>query len=370
MLAVAHQRRRHTWTLIHGGPESGLHKSTDGGKTWRRIRTGLPGGDLGRIVIAFSPAQKGLVYAKVESSGQPVALYASLDGGDSWERRANVQAQPMYYKNIHADPKDADRVYVPSVQTQVSDDGGRTFRGLGERSQARGQPLPVDRSGRHRSSARGLRRRAVRELGRRAVVAALHQSLGDAVLQRRSRQRVADLQRLRRHAGQRHARRSVAVALARRRHQQRLVRRHRRRRVRGARRPDRSQHRLRGVAVRRHRAARSPHQRARAASSPPKAKGEAAAALQLGVALHHQSAQSVAAVLRRQSPVSQRRSRQLLARGQSRFDASDRSQPAAGHGPRVAAGGGRAAPVHRHVGQHLGGQRIAQERGHALRRHG
>jgi photosystem II stability/assembly factor-like uncharacterized protein len=134
MLAVAHQRRRHTWTLIHGGPESGLHKSMDGGKTWRRIRTGLPGGDVGRIVIAFSPAQKGLVYAKVESSGQPVALYASLDGGDSWERRGNVQAQPMYYKNIHADPKDPDRVYVPSVQTQVSEDGGRTFSGLGERN--------------------------------------------------------------------------------------------------------------------------------------------------------------------------------------------------------------------------------------------
>jgi len=134
MLAVAHQRRRHTWTLIHGGPESGLHKSMDGGKTWRRVRTGLPTGDVGRIVIAFSPAQKGLVYAKVESSGQPVALYASLDAGDSWERRGNVQAQPMYYKNIHADPKDPDRVYVPSVQTQISEDGGRTFTGLGERN--------------------------------------------------------------------------------------------------------------------------------------------------------------------------------------------------------------------------------------------
>jgi photosystem II stability/assembly factor-like uncharacterized protein len=133
MLAVAHQRRRHTWTLIHGGPESGLHKSTDGGKTWRRVRTGLPGGDVGRIAISFSPAQKGLVYAKVEST-QPVALYASLDSGDSWERRGNVQAQPMYYKNIHADPKDPQRVYVPSVQTQISDDGGRTFRNLGERN--------------------------------------------------------------------------------------------------------------------------------------------------------------------------------------------------------------------------------------------
>ena len=134
MLAVAHQRRRHTWTLIHGGPESGLHKSTDGGKTWRRIRTGLPTGDLGRIVIAFSPAQKGLVYAKVESAAQPVAIYASLDAGDSWERRGNVQAQPMYYKNIHPDPKNPERLYVPTVQTQISEDGGRTFDNLGERN--------------------------------------------------------------------------------------------------------------------------------------------------------------------------------------------------------------------------------------------
>lgn len=134
LLAVAHQRRRHTWTLIHGGPESGLHKSTDGGKTWRRVREGIPGGDLGRIVLSFSPAKQGLVYAKVEPATGSVAIFASLDSGDSWERRGNVQAQPMYYKNIHADPKNPERLYVPSVQTQVSDDGGRTFRNLGERS--------------------------------------------------------------------------------------------------------------------------------------------------------------------------------------------------------------------------------------------
>ncbi len=133
MLAVAHQRRRHTWTLIHGGPESGLHKSSDGGKTWRRIRGGLPGGDLGRIVIAFSPAQKGLVYAKVETN-ENTAIYASTDSGDSWERRGNVQAQPMYYQNIHPDPKDPGRLYVPTVQTQISEDGGRTFQNLGERN--------------------------------------------------------------------------------------------------------------------------------------------------------------------------------------------------------------------------------------------
>jgi photosystem II stability/assembly factor-like uncharacterized protein len=133
LIATAHQRRRHTWTLIHGGPESGIHKSTDGGATWRRIRTGLPGGDLGRIVPAFSPAQKGLIYAKVETA-ENTAIYVSNDSGDSWERRANVQAQPMYYENIHPDPKNPEKLYVPTVQSQVSTDGGRTFRGVGERN--------------------------------------------------------------------------------------------------------------------------------------------------------------------------------------------------------------------------------------------
>ncbi len=148
LLAVAHQRRRHVWTLIHGGPESGLHKSADAGKTWRRVRgiaagggergagergAGVPG-DPGRIVIAFSPAQKGLVYAKVESADNPLALYASADSGESWERRGEVEAQPMYYKNIYPDPKNPDRIYVMSVRSQVSEDGGRTFRAVGERS--------------------------------------------------------------------------------------------------------------------------------------------------------------------------------------------------------------------------------------------
>lgn len=134
LLAVAHQRRRHTWTLIHGGPESGLHKSTDGGQTWRRVREGIPGGDMGRIVIAFSPAKAGLVYAKMEPATGGVAIFASADSGDSWERRGAVQAQPMYYKNIHPDPKNAERLYVPSVQSFISNDGGRTFVTIGERA--------------------------------------------------------------------------------------------------------------------------------------------------------------------------------------------------------------------------------------------
>ncbi len=42
LYASAHQRRRHVFTYVGGGPGSGLHKSTDGGKTWKKINTGLP----------------------------------------------------------------------------------------------------------------------------------------------------------------------------------------------------------------------------------------------------------------------------------------------------------------------------------------
>ena len=40
--AAAWQRRRHTGLLVAGGPEGGIHKSEDGGATWRRLTRGFP----------------------------------------------------------------------------------------------------------------------------------------------------------------------------------------------------------------------------------------------------------------------------------------------------------------------------------------
>lgn len=131
--AATWQRRRHFYTLINGGPESGLHKSTDGGTTWTRLRGGLPFGDLGRIGIDVSPADPNVVYATVEAAGQGSGIYRSADKGASWERTSPTIAQGMYYGQIVADPKNVDRIYIPNVVFQVSDDQGRTQRGLGER---------------------------------------------------------------------------------------------------------------------------------------------------------------------------------------------------------------------------------------------
>lgn len=150
LLAATYQRRRHVWTLIDGGPESGLQRSIDGGKTWRKISTGIPTGQLGRIGLAVSSVNPDIVYATIEAEssgngrgggapgGEGAApgggIFRSTDGGLSWERRSSYTAQPMYYATLVADPFNAQRVYSMDVTTQVSDDGGSTWRALGERS--------------------------------------------------------------------------------------------------------------------------------------------------------------------------------------------------------------------------------------------
>ena len=133
VIATSYQRRRTFFTLIDGGPESAIHRSTDGGKTWTKVNTGLPPEELGRIGLAISPVNPDLVYANVEAANRKGGIYRSSDNGVTWEKRADYNQGSMYYGDIFADPSTADRVYVPDVLIQVSDDGAKTFHALGQR---------------------------------------------------------------------------------------------------------------------------------------------------------------------------------------------------------------------------------------------
>ena len=134
IVAASWQRRRHVFTLVDGGPGSGIHRSDDGGATWREITSGLPTVDIGRIGLARSPADPDLLYAIVEAARDEGGFFRSTDGGESWEKRGDhVAGSPQYYQELVADPVDPDRVYSLETFLHVTEDGGATFRHAGER---------------------------------------------------------------------------------------------------------------------------------------------------------------------------------------------------------------------------------------------
>lgn len=129
LYAAAYQRRRHVWTLINGGPESGIHKSLDGGATWTKLTNGLPKEHMGRIGLAISPLKPKRVYAIIEAARKTGGFFRSDDGGANWERtNPYMTSSPQYYNELFVDPNDADRVYSMDTYMRVTDDGGKTFR--------------------------------------------------------------------------------------------------------------------------------------------------------------------------------------------------------------------------------------------------
>lgn len=137
LYAASYQRRRHVWTLLNGGPESAIHKSTDAGKTWTKLTSGLPSGDFGRIGLAISPVNPDYIYAIIEAAYDESGFYRTTNRGASWEKMSNYKnVSPQYYSEIYADPLQLDKIYIMDTYSQVTTDGGKTF-------------TPISTKGRH-----------------------------------------------------------------------------------------------------------------------------------------------------------------------------------------------------------------------------
>ena len=134
LYAAMWQAYRTPWKLDDGGPGSGLYKSTDGGASWKEIshNAGFPQQMLGRVGVSVVAANPQVVYAIVQAKDG--GIFRSDDGGGSWHRvnsKGSLRQRAFYYMSIFADPTNADVVYVPQVEALwVSRDGGKNFSKL------------------------------------------------------------------------------------------------------------------------------------------------------------------------------------------------------------------------------------------------
>lgn len=116
------------------GPNSGLYKSTDAGKTWNKLTRGLPTAaqGLGRIGVGIAPGNSQILYAVVDAR-ENGGIYKSTDGGGSWslintDRR--LWGRGGDFAEIKVHPKDPNRLYVGNVASYTSGDGGKTWMSL------------------------------------------------------------------------------------------------------------------------------------------------------------------------------------------------------------------------------------------------
>jgi len=170
LYAATWQRMRKKWNDPRNDASttgSGIFKTTDGGRNWKPMNDGLPAPRYrGRIGIDLCLAQPNVLYAFVDnyepaaeippqaatdSYGRPssgrikgATVYRSANGGESWTLTCPTTPEMKRMMEFHsgtygwvfgqvkADPVDPNIVYTMGLGLNVSTDGGKTFKEIGD----------------------------------------------------------------------------------------------------------------------------------------------------------------------------------------------------------------------------------------------
>ncbi|MDE2235214.1 MAG: hypothetical protein KGL13_06505 [Gammaproteobacteria bacterium] len=133
LFAAMWQAQRYPWKLVDGGPDSSIWRSTDGGDTWTKLTGGIPKPPIGRISIAAAPSDPEHLYALIETRRGHGLLFTSTDLGDHWQQVSDnyeVDVRPFYFSHVYVSPQDQNRLYFTAFHLMESDDGGHTAHAI------------------------------------------------------------------------------------------------------------------------------------------------------------------------------------------------------------------------------------------------
>ncbi len=158
LYAAMYDKVRLPWHYEMGGPESGIYKTVDGGKSWKKLAGGLPSGRIGRIGLDVFQKNPDILYAVVENGnrrpptqqeidlakkrgsepGEITAgneVYRTDDGGKSWRKvnagyEAALNKAPYSFNELKMDQNDPNTVYITGQSLASTADGGKTWNGL------------------------------------------------------------------------------------------------------------------------------------------------------------------------------------------------------------------------------------------------
>jgi photosystem II stability/assembly factor-like uncharacterized protein len=154
LYAATYECMRRPWRIADGGPASAIYKTTDGGANWKKLGGGLPEGAIGRIGLDLYQKNPSILYAVVDNRNKAAAppgappgpasgekliggeVYRTDDGGATWQKmnsaRDDVSRKTGYaFNQIRVDPNNPDRIFITGSSMISSEDGGKTWPGLG-----------------------------------------------------------------------------------------------------------------------------------------------------------------------------------------------------------------------------------------------
>jgi photosystem II stability/assembly factor-like uncharacterized protein len=122
--------KRTPYSLESGGEGSAIWKSMDAGETWKNIskNKGLPKDTIGICGLTVCASNPDRLYAVIES--KTGGVFKSEDAGETWEKineTNDLRQRSWYFSKIFADPKNADILYICNVGFWRSRDAGKTF---------------------------------------------------------------------------------------------------------------------------------------------------------------------------------------------------------------------------------------------------